>query len=106
MVNIDQHPPEVEDRAIPELWEGHSIIGRGKTAIGILVDRSTRYVMLFALEKLTAENVRVAMTGKIMTLPEQLRKSITWDQGSKMAQHQRFTIDSGIQIYFCDPRSP
>jgi IS30 family transposase len=71
-----------------------------------LVERSTRYVMLFALEKLTAENVRVEMTRKIMVLPEQLRKSITRDQGTEMAQHQRFTIDSGIQIYFCDPRSP
>ena len=106
MVNISQRPAEIEDRAIPGHWEGDLIIGRGKTAIGTLVERSTRYVMLFPLEKLSAENVRVEMTQKIMTLPEQLRKSITWDQGSEMAQHQRFTIDSGIQIYFCDPRSP
>jgi IS30 family transposase len=106
MVNISQRPAEIEDRAIPGHWEGDLIIGRGKTAIGTLVERSTRYVMLFALEKLTAENVRVEMTRKIMVLPEQLRKSITWDQGTEMAQHQRFTIDSGIQIYFCDPRSP
>lgn len=106
MVNISQRPAEIEDRAIPGHWEGDLIIGRGKTAIGTLVERNTRYVMLFALEKLTAENVRVEMTAKIMTLPEQLRKSITWDQGTEMAQHQQFTIDSGIQIYFCDPRSP
>lgn len=106
MVNISQRPAEIEDRAIPGHWEGDLIIGRGKTAIGTLVERSTRYVMLFALEKLTAENVRRELTTKIMTLPEQLRKSITWDQGSEMSQHQRFTIDSGIQIYFCDPRSP
>jgi IS30 family transposase len=63
-------------------------------------------VMLFALEKPTAENVRVEMTRKIMKLPEQLRKSITWDRGKEMAQHRQFTIDSGIHVYFCDPRSP
>lgn len=106
MVNIRQRPAEIEDRAIPGHWEGDLIMGRNKSAIGTLVERSTRYVMLFALEKPTAENVRIEMTQKIMKLPEQLRKSITWDQGSEMSQHQRFTIDSGIQIYFCDPRSP
>ena len=106
MVNISQRPAEIEDRAIPGHWEGDLIIGRGKTAIGTLVERNTRYVMLFALEKLSAENVLIEMTAKIMTLPRQLRKSITWDQGTEMAQHQQFTIDSGIQIYFCDPRSP
>lgn len=106
MVLISQRPAEVEDRAVPGHWEGDLIIGRGKSAIGTLVERSTRYVMLFALEKPTAENVRVEMTKKIMKLPEQLRKSITWDRGKEMAQHRQFTIDSGIQVYFCDPRSP
>jgi len=80
-------------------------MGRGKSAIGTLVERSTRYVMLFALEKPIAENVRIEMTQKIMQLPEQFRKSITWDRGKEMAQHRQFTIDSGIQICFCDPRS-
>lgn len=105
MVNLSQRPAEIEDRAIPGHWEGDRIIGRGKTAIGPLVERNTRYVMLFGLEKLTAENVRIEMTQQIMRLPAHLRKSITWDQGTEMAQHQRFTIDSGIQIYFCYPRT-
>lgn len=82
------------------------IMGRDKSAIGTLVERSTRYVMLFRVAKPTAEIVRVEMTQKIMHLPAQLRKSITWDRGKEMAQHRQFTIDSGIQIYFCDPRSP
>ena len=106
MVLISDRPAEIEDRAIPGHWEGDLIMGRGKSSIGTLVERSTRYVMLFALEKPTAENVRVEMTKKIMKLPAQLRKSITWDQGTEMAQHRQFTIDSGIQIYFCNPRSP
>ncbi len=106
MVLISARPAEIEDRAIPGHWEGDLIMGRGKSAIGTLVERSTRYVMLFAVEKPTAENVRVEMTQKIMQLPEQLRKSITWDRGKEMAQHRQFTIDSGIQVYFCDPRSP
>jgi IS30 family transposase len=106
MVLISDRPAEIEDRAIPGHWEGDLIMGRGKMAIGTLVERSTRYVMLIALEKPTAENVRVEMTRKIMKLPEQLRKSITWDRGKEMAQHRQFTIDSGIHVYFCDPRSP
>lgn len=106
MVMISQRPAEIEDRAVPGHWEGDLIIGRNKSAIGTLVERSTRYVMLFALEKPTAENVRIEMTRKIMVLPAQLRKSITWDQGTEMAQHRQFTIDSGIRVYFCNPRSP
>jgi len=106
MVLISQRPAEVEDRAVPGHWEGDLIIGRNKSAIGTLVERSTRYVMLFAVAKPTAENVRVEITQKIMQLPTQLRKSITWDRGKEMAQHRQFTIDSGIQVYFCDPRSP
>lgn len=106
MVLISQRPAEIEDRAVPGHWEGDLIMGRDKSAIGTLVERSTRYVMLFALEKPTAKNVRVEMTQKIMQLPAQLRKSITWNRGKEMAQHRQFTIDSGIQVYFCDPRSP
>ncbi len=106
MVLISARPAEIEDRSIPGHWEGDLIMGRGKSAIGTLVERSTRYVMLFALEKPTAENVRMEMSQKIMQLPAQFRKSITWDRGKEMAQHRQFTIDSGIQVYFCDPRSP
>lgn len=106
MVLISARPAEVDDRAIPGRWEGDLILGRGKSAIGTLVERSTRYVMLFPVARPTAEIVRTEMTQKFMKLPIQLRKSITWDRGKEMAQHRQFTIDSGFQIYFCDPRSP
>lgn len=106
MVLISARPAEVDDRAIPGHWEGDLIMGRGKSSIGTLVERTTRYVILFPVAKPSAEIVRMEMTKKIMQLPEQLRKSITWDRGKEMAQHRQFTIDSGIQVYFCDPRSP
>ena len=106
MVLISERPPEVEDRAVPGHWEGDLIMGSRKTYIGTLVERSTRFVMLLKLERNTAEAVRVAMAAKILTLPEHLRRSITWDRGTEMSQHQLFTVDTGVQIYFCDPKSP
>jgi transposase, IS30 family len=106
-VMISERPAEVADRAVPGHWEGDLIYGRRMTCIGTLVERSTRYVMLFALPNgHTAEAVRTAMTKKIRALPTELRRTLTWDQGHEMAQHAKFTIDTGVQVYFCDPKSP
>jgi IS30 family transposase len=106
MVLISERPAEVDDRAVPGHWEGDLIMGTGKTCIGTLVERSTRYVMLLKLEKNTAEAVRTAMSTKILALPTELRRSLTWDRGTEMSQHRRFTVDTGVQVYFCDPNSP
>ena len=106
MVMISERPAEVEDRAVPGHWEGDLIIGTHKSAIGTLVERRTRYVMLFQVSDNTAESVRVALTETIKKLPEHLRKSLTWDQGKEMAQHATFTVDTGVRVYFCDPKSP
>ncbi len=106
MVMISERPAEVADRAVPGHWEGDLIMGKRKTSIGTLVERQSRYVMLFQVPDNTAESVRVALTETVKRLPEHLWKSLTWDQGTEMAQHATFTIDTGIQVYFCDPKSP
>jgi hypothetical protein len=117
-------PAEAEDRAVPGHWEGDLILGLGSSAIGTLVERTTRYVMLLHLPRMSghdnearvkngpaltghgAEAVRDAIAASILTLPEQLRRSLTWDQGAEMAEHAQLRIDTGIEIYFCDPHSP
>ena len=108
MVNISQRPPEVEDRAVPGHWEGDLIIGKGnQSAIGTLVERTTNYTMLLHLPHgYTSELVRDALTVKIKTLPDSLRHSLTWDQGTEMGQWKTVSIDANIDIYFCDPHSP
>jgi IS30 family transposase len=107
MVNISERPAEAADRAVPGHWEGDLLLGTPTTAIGTLVERSTRFVMLFKLPSgINAESARVGLTQKILTLPENLRRSLAWDQGREMKEHVRFTIDTGVQVYFCDPRSP
>jgi IS30 family transposase len=108
MTMISERPPEVEDRAVPGHWEGDLIMGaHNKSAIGTLVERSSRYVILLHLpDGFDADHVRRAMAREIRRLPAELARSITWDQGKEMLQHLRFTIDTGIPIYFCDPHSP
>ena len=120
---ISERPAEVEDRAVPGHWEGDLIIGLDSSAIGTLVERSTRFAMLLQLPPMPghgdrrtkngpalaghgAEAVRDAIAATITTLPEQLRRSLTWDQGSEMSQHVQLRIDTGLNVYFCDPHSP
>jgi IS30 family transposase len=101
-----ERPAEVADRAVPGHWEGDLIMGTRKTSIGTLVERHSRYVMLFHPVDNTAESVRIALTDTVKQLPDHLWKSLTWDQGKEMAQHATFTVDTGVQVYFCDPKSP
>jgi IS30 family transposase len=120
---ISERPAEAEDRAVPGHWEGDLIIGLDSSAIGTLVERSTRFTMLLHLPSMPghgdsrtkngpalaghgAEAVRDAIAGAIVTLPEQVRRSLTWDQGSEMSQHAQLRIDTGLDVYFCDPHSP
>ena len=121
---ISERPPEVADRAVPGHWEGDLIIGLNSSAIGTLVERTTRFTVLLNLPPMAghgsgarvkngpalaghgAEAVRDAIAAKIATLPEQLAKTLTWDQGAEMAQHAQLRIETGLDIYFCDPRSP
>jgi transposase, IS30 family len=109
MINISQRPPEVADRAVPGHWEGDLILGStaSRSAIGTLVERTTRFVMLLHLpDDHTAESVQNAIVAKVTELPEHLRRSLTWDQGSEMANHLAIAAVTNLDIYFCDPHSP
>jgi transposase, IS30 family len=107
MVNISERPAEAEDRAVPGHWEGDLIMGKGFTSVGTLVERKTRYLMLIRLPNgHGAEAFRDALTKRIVTLPAQLRRSITYDQGPEMSEHVRFSVETGVEVYFCDPKSP
>jgi len=122
-VMISQRPAEAADRAVPGHWEGDLVIGTGRSAIGTLVERTSRFTMLLHLPPMPghdgprvkngpptggagAEAVRAAIVSQLGGLPEHLRRSLTWDQGSELAQHAKLTIDSGVAVYFCDPQSP
>ena len=106
-LHISQRPAEAADRAVPGHWEGDLVFGRRPSAVGTLVERRSRYVLLFPLPNgFTAGSMRPALTAAVVRLPQQLRRSLTWDHGREMAEHVQFTVDSGVQVYFCDPRSP
>jgi IS30 family transposase len=108
MVMISERPAEAADRAVPGHWEGDLVLGKaGRSAIGTWVVGRRRYVLLLHLpEGRSALQVRRALERRVATLPAQLRKTLTWDQGSEMAEHVRFSIDTGMQVFFCDPHSP
>jgi IS30 family transposase len=123
-VMISQRPAEADDRAVPGHWEGDLLLGLGSSAVGTLVERTTRFAMLLHLPRMDrhgdqprahngpalaghgAEAVRDAIATSIATLPDQLRRSLTWDQGAEMAQHAQLRIETGLAIFFCDPHSP
>ena len=107
MVPISARPAEAADRAVPGHWEGDLLLGKGGSAIVTLVERSTRYVLLARLPAgKTAAAVRPVLARTIRRLPAHLARSLTWDQGKEMAEHVRFTVRTGVQVYFCDPHSP
>ena len=108
MINIAERSQEADDRAVPGHWEGDLMIGKAnKTAIGTLVERSTGYALLVHLpDGYKPEQVAPALAAKIQTLPATLRRSLTWDQGAEMRDWKQVRIDTGIEIYFCDPHSP
>ena len=105
-ISIRERPALVEERAVPGHWEGDLLIGSKNSQIATLVERQTRVVMLAKVNSRDTETVIDALTKQARTLPRELYQSLTWDRGKEMADHKRFTLDTNIKVYFCDPRSP
>lgn len=105
-VSIRERPAEIEDRAVPGHWEGDLIEGSNKTCVATLVERHSRYVMLAKIDKKDAETVINALIKQARKLPTELYKSLTWDRGTEMTGHRRFTLETNIKVYICDPKSP
>ena len=105
-VSIHERPPEVDDRAVPGHWEGDLITGSGNSHIATLVERSSRFVMLVRVPGKDAVSVEMGLRNKVQQLPKDLMRSLTWDRGMELAEHQRFTVSTGVKVFFADPHSP
>jgi IS30 family transposase len=105
-ISIRDRPAEIEDRAIPGHWEGDLITGSNNTHIATLVERQSRYTMLIKVAGKDTATVVSALSKQVRKLPATLRRSLTWDRGTELAQHKRFTVATNVQVYFCDPKSP
>ena len=106
IISISERPASVEDRAVPGHWEGDLLSGSKNSYIATLVERQTRYVMLAKVANKDTQTVVSALIKQAKKLPNELYKSLTWDRGKELADHQRFTLATDIDVYFCDPRSP
>ncbi|MCW2667903.1 MAG: Integrase, catalytic region, partial [Frankiales bacterium] len=105
-ISISERPAEAVDRAVPGHWEGDLLAGGGNTHIATLVERTSRFCLLVKVPSKRTDDVVAALTAKVQDLPEQLKRSLTWDRGLELAAHKQFTVDTGVQVYFCDPQSP
>jgi transposase, IS30 family len=106
IISIRERPASIEDRAVPGHWEGDLLCGSANSYIVTLVERHSRYVLLAKVPNRDSQSVITALINQAHRLPDELRKSLTWDRGKEMAQHKRFTLATDVQVYFCDPQSP